>query len=328
MAQNSFGGLDEGYPSSHNVMQSGSQRSYTSSEGRGESATPVKSPVSSYLHRTSEAETTASGLRGVAGTTSQLNFGTPGALSNSAQRLGKVAEKFSTFYTDLEHERQNRRQSEHSRYSALAETISRLESGLELESKRRMEADKNLQAQVSSELKTMYERFSAQTKETQKTLKASVDALSRSFSELNSSLREEREQRSIQMDQLAQRLMLKIDETKASLEDERVSRLEREAQTLKRVGEDIFRLQERIEKEKSNREASLHSMQSELNEMAGGRNLSDEKFQALILGEIANLKNKMQMEREERISEDEQIVLAINDYTKALQDGLRIVSAG
>ena len=47
-----------------------------------------------------------------------------------------------------------------------------------------------------------------------------------------------------------------------------------------------------------------------------------------MLGELAGLKNKMQMEREERISEDEQIVLAINDYTKALQDGLRIVSAG
>ena len=41
-----------------------------------------------------------------------------------------------------------------------------------------------------------------------------------------------------------------------------------------------------------------------------------------------SLKNKVQVEREERISEDEQIVLAINDYTKALQDGLRIVSAG
>ena len=58
-----------------------------------------------------------------------------------------------------------------------------------------------------------------------------------------------------------------------------MSRLEREAQTLKRVGEDIFRLQERLEKEKSNREASMHSLQSEVNEMAGGRNLSDEKFQ-------------------------------------------------
>ena len=60
--------------------------------------------------------------------------------------------------------------------------------------------------------------------------------------------------------------------------------------------------------------------------MAGGRNLSDEKFQALVLGELAGVKGKLQVEREERISEDEQIVLAINDYTKALQDGLRIVA--
>jgi len=130
------------------------------------------------------------------------------------------------------------------------------------------------------------------------------------------------------MEQLEQRLMLKIDASKAGLDDEKVSRLEREAQTLKRVGEDVFRLQERIEQEKSQREAALHSMQSELNEVAGGRNLSDEKFQALILGEIAALKSKLQVERDERVCEDEQIVLAINDYTKALQDGLRIVSAG
>lgn len=100
-----------------------------------------------------------SGLRsGGVGGGAQLTFGTPGALSNAAQRLGKVAEKFSTFYTDLEHERQSRRQSEHSKYAALAETISRLESSLEVESRRRAEADRNLQVQLTAELKSMYER--------------------------------------------------------------------------------------------------------------------------------------------------------------------------
>ena len=130
---NPFSGLSLGQDTSS--MNSAS-RSYTS-EGRGESATPVKSPVSSYLHRTADTEATVSGLRaasgGGGGSGAQLTFGTPGALSNAAQRLGKVAEKFSTFYTDLEHERQSRRQSEHSKYSALTETISRLESNLELE---------------------------------------------------------------------------------------------------------------------------------------------------------------------------------------------------
>jgi SF-assemblin/beta giardin len=31
-------------------------------------------------------------------------------------------------------------------------------------------------------------------------------------------------------------------------------------------------------------------------------------------------------EREERVSEDDEIVQAVNDYTRALQDGLRIVN--
>jgi hypothetical protein len=31
-------------------------------------------------------------------------------------------------------------------------------------------------------------------------------------------------------------------------------------------------------------------------------------------------------EREERIAEDDEIVQAVNDYTRALQDGLRIVN--
>lgn len=60
--------------------------------------------------------------------------------------------------------------------------------------------------------------------------------------------------------------------------------------------------------------------------MLGNRNLSDEKFQTLVLDEINNLKSAIQMEREERISEDDEIVQAVNDYTRALQDGLRIIN--
>lgn len=53
----------------------------------------------------------------------------------------------------------------------------------------------------------------------------------------------------------------------------------------------------------------------------------DEKFQALVLDEIATVKAELKSEQEERIAEDEQIVGAINDYTRALQDGLRLVSS-
>jgi len=48
--------------------------------------------------------------------------------------------------------------------------------------------------------------------------------------------------------------------------------------------------------------------------------------QVVVLEELASLKSAMAAEREERVAEDDEIIMAVNDYTKALQDGLRIVA--
>ncbi len=61
---------------------------------------------------------------------------------------------------------------------------------------------------------------------------------------------------------------------------------------------------------------------------AGNRNLTDEKFQTVVLDELACLKMAVNAEREERVAEDDEIVQAVNDYTRALQDGLRLVNNG
>lgn len=47
------------------------------------------------------------------------------------------------------------------------------------------------------------------------------------------------------MEHLTQTIGAKVEEAHSGLDDERVARLEREAQTLKRVGEDVFRVQVR-----------------------------------------------------------------------------------
>jgi hypothetical protein len=38
------------------------------------------------------------------------------------------------------------------------------------------------------------------------------------------------------------------------------------------------------------------------------------------------VQNAVAAEREERVAEDDEIVAAVNDYTRALQDGLRILA--
>lgn len=150
-----------------------------------------------------------------------------------------------------------------------------------------------------------------------------------------------------------------------ALDDERVTRLEREAQTLKRVGEDVLRMQaraapsppdiprpspsslarrigllcsqphppsaaaaeqEKVEAERAVRDSTIARLQNEVADLTAGRSVADERFQAAVLQEMSLLKNALEVERAERVSEDETIVAAVNDYTRALQDGLRIVA--
>lgn len=48
---------------------------------------------------------------------------------------------------------------------------------------------------------------------------------------------------------------------------------------MRQVGADLLRLQERLEGEKAQRETELGQLRSEVHEVLGNRNVTDEKFQ-------------------------------------------------
>ncbi|KAI8470508.1 MAG: striated microtubule associated system I fiber component [Monoraphidium minutum] len=262
----------------------------------------------------------ASPLRGSAASASMFKSSGPTA------KLEHVAERFSAFYSDLEQEKQQRRLAEASRYQALADSLVKLEKSLEAEVKRRAEADRQMQAHFEEELKAIQDRSAAQYAELSSSFRTSVEGLARTLQDLHGIVKEEREQRRQDIEHLAGTLVGKVNECVAALDEERVGRVESETKVVRQVGADLLRLQERLEGEKGAREAELGSLRSEIHEVLGNRNVTDEKFQAVVLDELAMLKGAVTAEREERVAEDDEIIMAVNDYTKALQDGLRIVA--
>ncbi|KAL3158770.1 hypothetical protein ABBQ32_011498 [Trebouxia sp. C0010 RCD-2024] len=247
----------------------------------------------------------------------------PGA----AAKLSHVAEKFSTFYSEIENERQARRHQEASRHQQAQESLSHLEAFVKAQAQKQQEANAQLKAYIDDEIRAVHERISAQIRDSQLGLKACVDSLARNVQDLKDAMRDERVQRISDVEYISQAVRAKAEECLAAVDDERVARLEKEAQSLKRVSEEVFRVQKQIDSEKLARESASGQLQSDLQQLLNGRHVIDEKFQALVLDEIAGIKTEVQAEKEERISEDEQIVGAINEYTRALQDGLRIVSS-
>ena len=179
---------------------------------------------------------------------------------------------------------------------------------------------------MAGEVRALEGRLEGHMRESQAGLHKSLDALGQALGELRSAHRQEAEQRRVDIEHLAQGVAAKIDETREAVDDEKVARLEREAQILKRTGEDVFRLQEKIDSESLRREEQFNLIQATLTDTLATNQNREEQFRSLVLGEVATLKNGLQVEVEERQADDEQIVLAINAYTKALQDGLRIVN--
>ena len=183
---------------------------------------------------------------------------------------------------------------------------------LEAEIIRRAEADKALAMKFDAEIKAMEERFALHMREVQAGIKTSIDGLGRTFGELRSAMREEREARHSELQQAEAKIDAKLEELQGAVDDERVTRLEREAQarpqpqavlhallswgsgrvqTLKRIGEDVFRMQEKVEAERQ----SMLRLQNEVASLQGGRSALDERFQAAVLQELSILKNGIEV---------------------------------
>eukprot|EP00878_Enallax_costatus_P018289 GHUV01019247.1.p1 GENE.GHUV01019247.1~~GHUV01019247.1.p1 ORF type:complete len:224 (+),score=76.17 GHUV01019247.1:41-673(+) len=208
----------------------------------------------------------------------------------------------------------------------MVESISKMEKSFEAEVKRRTESDRQIQTHFEAEIKALQEKMSSNYAELSGAFKTSLEGLARTVQDLHAIIKEERDQRRADIEHLASSLVSKVNECVAAIDEERVARVETETKTVRQVGQDMLRLQERLEAEKATRDGDINQLRSEIHEVLGNRNVSDEKFQAVVLDEVASLKNALAVERDERVAEDDEIVAAVNDYTRALQDGLRILA--
>jgi hypothetical protein len=94
-----------------------------------------------------------------------------------------------------------------------------------------------------------------------------------------------------------------------------------------RIGEDLFKISERIDAERQCREACINEVAGELHDFITERGRREQQMSTKIVDELAGLRSQLKAETSDRIQEDEAIVNAINEYTRALQEGLRIVGS-
>ena len=95
---------------------------------------------------------------------------------------------------------------------------------------------------------------------------------------------------------------------------------------VKRLGDLESKADDKIEANRINLDNRLIQIRSEMEDIYRMSSSGEDKFEQFALEEVASLKNSLIIETQSRESADDDLVNALNHYTKALQDALRIIN--
>lgn len=249
------------------------------------------------------------------------------AASHAATKLARLNERFATFYSDLEQEKASRRAIETDRLHAFDERLDALERAFKQSESRAANDRATSHARFERAIKDLDVKLSARLDAIERAVETSTGACATTMDALNAALDAEREERVADMETLGTTVLRKVEEISEALDDERLGRLEREGETLARFGSELSEVQNLIDAERATRESAVSKLASVVEEMRHAAVTGEGNFQTVVLEELSNLKVALAKERKSREEEDELIVQAVSEYSKAIQSGLRLANA-
>eukprot|EP00921_Rhytidocystis_pertsovi_P014743 GHVQ01023729.1.p1 GENE.GHVQ01023729.1~~GHVQ01023729.1.p1 ORF type:complete len:296 (+),score=37.83 GHVQ01023729.1:72-959(+) len=247
-------------------------------------------------------------------------------VGTTRSKLNLLQERISGFEIQMANEAAQRKSQEENRIHNIRDSITKLEKSLNSEIKRRVDGNKQLTQMFTQEVTVVQGKLEKIFVEKLDQLQTAVDSLTDRTSVMEAELSQQKEKclREIQ-DQNAS-IVKDIGAVQTAFESSQLARTERENQICKRLNDLQIHAETQLEGERNSREQKYSCFHSALQEANGSREREDEKFQTFILEEVAALKGGLVTESQGRERADDDIVQAINHYTKALQDALRLVN--
>lgn len=241
-------------------------------------------------------------------------------------RLDALQGRFTTFEHQMKTDKKVRRDADDNKVSLVRDSMSKLEKTLNSEIKRRVEANKALQNMFENQIATVQDKLEAVFCDRLDQLQSAVDSLNDRMSLVERDFTIEREKYVRNIEEKNAAVAKEATALQNAFENEKESRAEREQNISKRIADHEYRTEGLFEQERTAREQKYAQIREELDEVKRLRERGDEKFQTFILEEVATLKNGLVLETQTREQADDDIVQALNHYTKALQDALLIVN--
>jgi hypothetical protein len=202
-----------------------------------------------------------------------------------------------------------------------------VEKTLNAEIKRRVEANKALQDMFETQILTVQEKLESGFDERLDKVEDAINALSDRLGLIERDFAIERERYVRDLEDKNALVARDVNSIQTAFENERLVRAEKEAILVKRIGDIEIKTDEKIDSCKLMLDNRILQIRSEMEEIYRMNNAGEDKFEQFVLEEIASLKNSVLLETQSRESADDDLVNALNHYTRALQDALRIINS-
>eukprot|EP01062_Namystynia_karyoxenos_P005293 TRINITY_DN11876_c0_g4_i1.p1 TRINITY_DN11876_c0_g4~~TRINITY_DN11876_c0_g4_i1.p1 ORF type:complete len:306 (+),score=146.82 TRINITY_DN11876_c0_g4_i1:80-919(+) len=247
-------------------------------------------------------------------------------MSPSVERLSKVRSNLNALGDMLKADVHSKREFEENRIYEVRELTTKIEKHLTLEVKRRAESDKALQSLFEGRMQEMREALRREFTDRLTQQQMSVDVLTKKLVSVEKDLAMEREKNAQLLDKLDKGMSQEVRNIKATLDQDKVHRMEKEAQLLRKCAEDIYRLQERLDVEKHAREVAMEGFRDCIGGLGQDKTKDDDKFKSMVLNDLEQLKSAVRYEHEEREQAEEQMVQTMDQMVRQVQEALRVVS--
>ena len=236
-------------------------------------------------------------------------------------RLSSVKASLQGLSLSLKQDVECKKEFEENRMYEMRELTTKIERHLALEVKRRTESDKLLQAMLEQRIKEVTESIDKKVSEKLVLMQHNIDIVTKKMERMTVELAAERDKTSRLTQELRNQYQTGLQEMKHGVEFEKSQRMEKEAMLLKRLTEDVHRLQERLDVERHMRESLAKQIQTPP-PPSNSKSL-DDKFKAHVLDDIECLKVAIRMECETRERGEENLASTMDELVRQVHAGLR-----
>jgi hypothetical protein len=205
--------------------------------------------------------------------------------------------------------------------------MGRLEDALAAETKRRVDTTTALDELARSQVHEMEERVRGQLREENKRLQTRLSALEERVQTLEESWVVDSNNQIDLVNCKASDLNKSVAQIRDDQNMERKARLKREGILLQQVEEHAKETEDRWTSEHNDRVRCLNDLEDQVIRNEARLALEHKRYEDRIEEELASLKEELVIESMERQAQDEDIVAALNRFTRQLQHSLSILSS-